>query len=581
MAATTLSATPMAHAVVQGSGYLEYQTRLQDFESGEKTKARIGTARFDVTTPLGAPWIGQFTGGLGISLTKTDTDDSRQDGEVVTGDLDFRLFPRSHFPLELFASRRDSRISGDLAGPDILTDIFSLRQSYLSKHGGRYSLLFRRTEFEQSPQSLANAGVAGAVDTTDDFLSFSLNETFKEHTFDLRSDRQDIDRREPDELETRIFNFFEHRYARGIFSTNTFVSHSDDELEQLLSQRRNKRLQLNSTNYWRPLTPRPLLVNLNVLASDQENDVNGIGSDSDSLTLNGGATYQWSPALTLRGSLSGTSQRSDGEDNNSSLLLAGVNYAPAPIRFQPFDLSWSVFGTVGNRTDDRRDDSSIQEISGGGSWGLSRIRPLGTGQLDWNFTQQLDAIKDTDERDEQNLLHTASAGWNRQHDNASLFVRFTGSDTRRFTEQNGEDVDQVFQLLNLQFSRTQQLTRASRWSANLTLQRSRTKRDPGADDDWSTTTTASLYYNNSHFLNVSRLRFESELRAVSNSVRPLVADTDAPGEQLEDVFWRNRLDYTIGRMELSFRVNFADQDGNLNTLVFFLVRRNLGPYLFQ
>jgi hypothetical protein len=562
---------------VRTSGYVEYTGRHQTREAGTDATTHLVTTRIDATTPLWRPWIARFSAGLGFTLSKTDTEQEGLDqkGENVTGNLRLNLFPLSRFPFEAFVERQNTAIESDLPGPETTTNRFGFLQRYNPRAGGRYSLLFRRTETEQERPG----SVPDTTQSVDDFLGLNIYRPFRHHTINFDSNLQQTERKDLNQKNDRFLSLLRHRFrATDAYSSDNLVSYTDNRLTDDTSDTRRSLVQLSSTNFWRPETQRPLLVTTTVFASGLETTTDGSESDTGSVNLSGGATYQWTPALNLSATGNIVNQRSDGADQDRSALRARATYTPAPIRWKRLDFRWSTFGELGHRSGEP--EGSIREVAGGVSYGIGRIRPLGAGHLNYKVSQAPSLLDDTAGRSEQDLLTTASVGWNRRSQKAAIsdFVGLIVSDSRRFgNDAAGNSLDNTFQMINLQAQHNHQLTRRSSWDGGLTIQRTRriTPATPNDDESWVSTSNLTLTYRHTLVFGIPRLRFESNLRLLSRSLTPLLGGEEDSGETNN---WLNRLDYQIGRLDLSLRVNFAEISGELNTLIFFNARRRFGTF---
>jgi hypothetical protein len=144
------------------------------------------------------------------------------------------------------------------------------------------------------------------------------------------------------------------------------------------------------------------------------------------------------------------------------------------------------------------------------------------------------------------------------------------SDTRRF----GDD-ELGLQLINFQASQNHQLTRESFWTGNITFQLNRPL-DDSEDDLLDLNTSIDLSYTHQRLFGVPRLNFVSELRYLSNSLLNVVRSESMDDIEDDDSFWQNRLEYFLGRTQLRLLGDVGISNGDLNTLVFFQIRRNFG-----
>jgi hypothetical protein len=142
---------------------------------------------------------------------------------------------------------------------------------------------------------------------------------------------------------------------------------------------------------------------------------------------------------------------------------------------------------------------------------------------------------------------------------------FTLSDSRTQSGTDGR-----YQFANLQLSRRDQLSRYSSWSANLTLQASRSdaelldpftgERRP-TGDGWQRYASGTLSYESQRVWGVPRLRFTALLSLnTQQSERRANGDLDAPLERVTESL-EMRLDWTAGRLDTRLAARMARVDG--------------------
>lgn len=553
-------------------GHLEYQWgREMPEEQPASTSQRV-TLKVNAATYIWQPWIALLDGGLGLTWTELDQDGSGQDGELITGNARLRLFPRSHFPFEAFLERSSSTLEGERAGPDLLTTTYGFSQQYNPKDSGRYSFRYRHTT---RTEEQAGTTLIGSEED-DDFFALRASRAFGLHSFVLRSELEKTDKTSPDEELTRTLHLLTHRFRPDAsLSVDNFLSINDSVYDRASGESRFGVRQLNSVAFWRPKSEKPLLVTGTALVQEMDSGGSGTATQTQSIMLNGGASYRWSPSLTLRANAGISSSRSEGEDTSTTSQRVGADYSPPGIPLGKFEYHWNTSGELGNQTGvegENGDSGSVQEISASLGHNLTRSVSLSEeSSLNFSVSQHGSASEDTADSARQTVTHTASAGWNQYRGSTSTLVRLSGNDTRRFGDDKG-----VFQLINLQASRNQQLSRLSSLNGNLTVQASRSRTDGDSDSgNWTTVASIDVLYRHHRFLGVPRLELTSELNFRSENLIPLFESAQGEDES-QDRVWRNRLDYRIGRLEMSLRAHLNETDGQMNKVIYFQVRRNFG-----
>lgn len=543
------------------SGYLEYQGRRERREEQGNSYVNLATVRADVSTPLGESWLADLTAGLGLTFSETSLDGLSQSGSDVTGNARLRALPRSRIPFEAFVERRNSQVDGELAGPNYSQTLYGFTQAFLPSAAERYALTYQHTDRDDDRPDQTPA----TSRTSDDFISLAMNRTFSRHQLDFNSDHDRIERDNPLQTDRRDVNVLRHRYTPD-------PSLSVDNLVSLVGSRvqfdsvgvRSSQSQANSSLFWRPATAKPLLVTGSVLASGFETSNDTAQSENLLLVLSAGANYQVSAALTARASASYSENRASTAQVRSSLVRSGLTWSPGDIALSTWTYRYAVSGDVGVRGETVAEDA--QEGVATLSHGVSRSDRLWGGTQGISLTQEVSALHDTIGRNEDRLTHTAALDWSTLGDSSSAFVRAFGSDNRMIDgEASG------FQMGNLQASGSQQVSRFSSWSGSLTGQIVRNVA-PGMNSPWSRSASVDITYRHEKVFSVPLLRFSSQLRVLTDDFITAFNDRVAT-QRRETISWTNRLDYTVGRTQLTLRAAMSEVEGRRYELLHFQLRR--------
>ncbi len=553
-------------------GYLEYQGRYTDREEGEEGAMNLGTVRVNGASYLWRPWFAQVSGGLGLTWARF-RDGIESDSELTTGEGRLNLFPKSHFPFEAHVERDDTRVRGDVVGPDYTLTRYRLSQQYNPPNGGRYRLRYRHGERTQE----LNGTTGLSAEEQDDQLGLELERAFGSHNFRFTSEMEEIERQDPGSRHERELYLLRHTFRpRGTFSWDNMLSFNDFTETAAATENISQVSQLSSVAFWRPRTERPLLFTANILASSLDHQ-RAIGdAETQSVSLNGGATYQWTPHVTLRAALATRRSRDEQTETHSESERLFIDYNPDQIPLGDFMYRWSANGQVGNRSGQAGElgtGEAVQELGGGLGHTLGREFPGARGgSLSLRLSERVNGLADTEDSESVNLVHSASLGWNRQSGSVSTLARLSLNDRREYGDQ-----ESTFQLVNVQVTRNHRVDQNTSWNGNVTIQASRsvteaTNRE--LDGDWDGSSSISLTYQRRRVMDVPRLDFTSELRVMSHNLLPVVQTEFTTSDEREDRVWRNRLTYNIGLLELNAWANFSQgQDRNLNMLLLFQARR--------
>jgi hypothetical protein len=408
-----------------------------------------------------------------------------------------------------------------------------------------------------------------------ELVDLSLRRTIGKNSFDFDSHWEETLRDETGLDDKRILHLLRHRYRPDVsLSVDNVLSQTNTEITSSSSTTRNERSQLISTAFWRPRTQRPLTVTGTALFVESEQFINNSANDNsaNSYVLSGGFNYQWTPSLSLRGTTSINQTETNTLEQNSTLVRVGATYNGDVVKLGSMDYRWSVLADVGNRTGvDDANGNSVQEYSFGINHGVSRITALNGGSLQFNLSQDATVLNTSNDFEEHILTHSASLGWTHRGPNTSTIMQISASDRRRVDGEKS-----IFQIINLQASRTRQLNRVSSWSGNLTVQATRTSTDI-QDNDWQTIANIDLNYQHQRVFDIPRLRFISEYRFLSEQFNEFNNGINNDIlEERDTHFWKNRLEYYIGRLELSLHANLTEREGVRDTLIMFMLRRNFG-----
>lgn len=527
-------------------------------------------------TYIWQPWFIQLSGGLGLSLGRAA---SLNDGEVasrngslgVTGRLQMTAFPSSRFPFEARLSASDTRSTGETLVSNFRVWRFGLNQQYRPLSGDDsyvVNLDYSRAE--------ASDGVRDTLLS----LEASSQHRWIDHSLDTVA-AFNTNRRSDSEGSSRAGTVSaRHGFQPdSAFSADTLAMWTSTRLDVPGFQNRTTfgtdLLQVASTFSWRAreddwlysaTAPVTLGGSLRVAESAQDFG----GGSARSRLLNASAGIAQNLSQTLRGSLSagygwqGNGDASSQQSNvNGSLSYSQSGMALGDWRYTP---SASVNTSLSSSSR----DSSRRVLSVQGGHSLSRAWSFETSDsVSFAVAQSFGAAREwPTQLGTQGLVHTVSGFWQSFAANGSQsYVSVSASDSR---SRDGEGLRGTFQMVNLQISRREQLSRFNSWSAGLTAQMSRSDTDQidpitlelrQGDNGWQRFYNGSLTYTSQRFFGVPQLRFSAELSVNSQLFeRRRLGDVNAPLEQSTESA-EARLEYTIGRLESRLSARMARIDG--------------------
>ena len=561
-------------------GELGYDFLSNQFESGADRIENTGLLNLNAAGYIHRPWLATVEGGVGMHLIRSDSDsgDSTSDNYIGKGIL--RLLPQSRFPLELFAIKSDSRTDTDLTGTVIDRFRYGLNQSYTTKGGMSMSVGLEHSDTTNISTSTAT-GERLREDVSDLFKA-RLNKSFGAHSiaFDANANRVDITN--SIDFNETVFSTLRHAYRPSpAFSSEDMLTYNRRNVTTETSQFDTESFQLNSFGLWRPNTKRPLRINGTIRATTRVNETLISTNENQSATTTLGATYDWSQRWVFNANAGITGAEFDNEKSTTHFQALNASYTSPS--YKPFTLDANWFGQMDFRNTDN-DGDRLQEAGGQIGYNLDkRIATDNKHTFSFGASQSISTTADTDDFSTGRLFTTLSTSWDRRGVRSNGMARFSLSDNR--TVASGIDSDNLegeFQIVNLQVSVDNKMSSTSTLRANATLQVTRNYRPAieGVTDErngeWAPTSTVDISYYKLGVFRVPRLSFFSVFRHVSNSYVPLAGETTDSRITRDDTQWENRLEYTVGRLQLRVISRLSDIRDEKQNYFLFQARRMFG-----
>lgn len=556
------------------SGTLSLDMRWLRLEDGSRSMQGLAISETEWSSWLWQPWFVQVRGGVGLlgardTVRGTDTPASTSTSGALTGHATVHVFPLSRFPFELRADLSDSRVRGETLGTDYRHWRFGFTQSYRPETGNdAYQLVFDHSRLHSD----------GVPDDTVDTLHATALRQAGPHALEL-SGAWTRNRRDGDESRIASLSARHAFQAAEALNVDTLATWNDARLVSGSGAARFESAtdirQLSSFVTWRPREGQwlgdpaaPTVVTASArwidAGSGEARLVRRVRSMNASLGLTRELTRDWRLAGSAAGAVV---EPEEGTRASSATGALSLTWSPLPI---PFGTAWrygpTVSATVGAT---RSSETGLRHTAGtqfvhGLTWTTFRA----DGES-WsaNLTQSLAALHESQPAlTSRALAHSAALFWQGAGDGASQsFASLSASDARTWTPQAGS-----FQLVNLQLSRRTQLSRHLSWSANLTLQESRSdavlldpftgleRRDsPG----WQGSHSGTLSVEHGRFLGVPRLRATLLVSANTQQFEQRAfGDVEAPRERITESI-EGRVDYAIGRLEARLSARVATVEG--------------------
>jgi hypothetical protein len=208
----------------------------------------------------------------------------------------------------------------------------------------------------------------------------------------------------------------------------------------------------------------------------------------------------------------------------------------------------------------------VQSASINPSHSLSRNTKLNGGSLDLRLNQALSVSESTRSQATSRLTHSAAVNWRRGQGKSDTSLRLSGRDSRSLTS-----TQDIFQ--NIEFSATisEEFSRDSNLIGTLSAQAARQVNPLTQSSNVSTSSIALLRYSHQRAFGIPRLIFNSEVRTNSRAIIPVLA---ANPEEQGPVTWENSLQYHVGRLVSSFKVNLSKSgNGSTQSLIALSLKR--------
>jgi hypothetical protein len=573
-------------APIRWGGNVAYEMRRIGVAGHPARLQQVETANLRGSSFVWQPWFMQVSGGLGIvsghDRSRPEGDDvtasSAAHSNTVTGSGALSVFPSSRFPFQASYDKTDSRASADITRNDFTSTRSSLRQNYRSAPGDlQYTGSWDRSTLD-SPSF--------GQDTVD-VLSAGAIRTAGPQTVDVSGSRARSwrsDTGEGSKIERLVAR---HGYRPDpLASVDTLASATSSRFSVLAngvpSENRTRFDQASTFATWRPEQGSPLYLAGGGRLFKSTVDVNGTSSEADTLSGNLAASYALSRHTTLNGAVTATRVTTDnGTETTNDVVTtetAGANYVPDAIPLGGFLYTWNAGANVGNQNGGvSTEDGKRSRQNYGAQLGhnLMRSSPLSeTSSVSYGAGQSYTSTYDTVTEASQTLTHNASVSLNAVPGAASTaFASLYGADSR--THGHNEN---TFQIVNFQANGQLQFTRYSLVSGNLTVQGVRQETPATPSAGFNRSSGGMLTYQHLRVFDVPRLRYSAiyATNQIQYSSR-LEGDVNAPRERVTRQL-ENRLDWSVGRIELQLSARMATIDGQRNTLVFLRINRQFGAF---
>lgn len=541
-------------------GNIGYSMQRQTIGASKYTTQSLSTTvNTSANSFIWQPWFAQVNGNLGLGFNTTKSTGSKSDSTSISGNGVLSLLPSSRFPFEAHLGRSDSRQSSGLGAASTSYQMtnFGLSQRYRTMSGDSHYMAGYDRNLWQGSDSES--------DKQDQFRIETSHQLAQGQTLGISGDSMRNVRQSSNQSTlVNILTAHHHYRPAPAFSVESLANLNNTNYHLTQTNSSTSYMQLSSSAFWRS-ADKPLIMNGGVrlfgFNSTSTTSTTSTAFRAQSANANVGANYDLSRHAKLNGSGNVNVTDSNGSQSVTTNQSVGASYLWDPLKFGAYSYTRSASGNFSNSTSP---SGGAQSISLGPGHGLGRNMGLGGGMLAINMGQSSSLGMNSSGPSTLNLTHNGSLAWSLSKDQKTTQLHLSASDSRTLSGMQG-----FFQLLNMQATLNENLSRNASWNGNLTMQVTRQKT---ASTPILTTATSSadLSYRHQRAFNVPRLRFTSELRIYSDALLPVLATPD----QQETRSWENRLDYSIGRLQLRSSVRLAEVNKVGQSLIWFSMNRS-------
>ena len=545
--------------------------RVREIDDGRSTdRDLLNTGTINASSYVWRPWFALVYGSLSMSVDQSKFDDqSTVKDEFTTGRAQFDLFPTSRFPFMLYYTEDRSKFDDEQFDLDVSNTEYGVQQKYRSLDGKHnYRGTYKRNRQDNSADTNFKA----------ERLLLSASNQFDKHSFNTDIDIDTVDEEVTDQQADIYSITATHSYQDSVnVSLDNLLATSKIENNFSESSSDENSHQLNSFLTWQPLARNDirltgsLRMTRNRIAQSQS--LQGLRSDlldneTSTANLNQGLVYEYSDNFLLSEFVNAnfTQAQDDSVQSVGSESLKAT-YISDRMALDVGDYGWSASTAFTNQ---HGDAESARELNNQLSHSLANNRSVRNSyELRTNLTQALKYDFDSSEEDETRIDHAFTLTWSDSTTTNQSMISFIASDSRR----TGGNQD-LFQLLNLQYSGGFRFNRYSRLAGNLTLQHTNQEND-GLNNK-RTVTNGQLEYSRDRFFQVpnlilrSRMRLEQRLEDRESFVQ------DLNDESQIDMSWKNSIQHKIGRLETRFSIDFLVHNDQYDRLIKFELKRSFG-----
>ncbi len=555
------SIADLTMAPIRYWGDVTYEHRVENYNQSENQIRQLATVNLKGNTFLWQPWFARFNAGMGLTYNRLDRETSGvSNGEIATGNAQLLMLPQSRFPLDLHFSSQDSRVTGNALGSKPYSNTrYGISQKYRSLDGS----LNGQANYDHNLQK-----TEGQADDISDLFTLSLGKVVDRHQFNFDGSREKAERRSSNINYLRNNAIVRHSYRPdSYFSMENMASvvETEDDTSSFINN--NRQLQLTSNSFWRP-HDKPIYGNVGARYYASLNENGNVIADSKTLNAYGGINYDVTRAFRVTGNVTANRTENGSSSAITSTQSMGARYNPEYMNLGKFQYNWNASANILNRSG-----------GGGGLNGQHATGQLGhnmlrrytvhpgleySANLSQSFVSDYDTVADNVNRINNSLSFTGR----KSGGSGNIYARLIGSDSRSVMSSRHE----VYQVINLQLTSSHSLTFKSALTGNITINATKNELSNMPSGGFATTSSANLVYRHVMVFNIPRLYFISDLKYDKELTRPVAINREKQDRKI----WENRLDYTIGRLQMRLSLRVSKINSTSYNILMFRVKRLFG-----
>lgn len=572
-----LAPISLSHYVGGNIGYVFLRTasganKATQQSLGVGVNAGVGAESF-----FWQPWLAQISSNLVADIISTSTNSSATPTyntvtTAISGDAALNLVRYSRFPFRARVFKQDHKYTAFYSGSNVASQLtgYSLNQSYSSV--GRK--LITNVSFAGS-----QSGGPNISPSYSNVFNFDLTAQPTQHQSISITANTDSEK-QPAQGRSSLYDILvaNHAYQPNtIFSVASLANllKANYGLTQgsITQQFDANSLQFSSVASLRPeQSPLTMTGSVRFLRSDSSG--NGIlVSTLKSSNFNLGANYLFSPLIRMYGSVNVDDSLGTQTVSTDAALSAAKPYRiTAATDLGGFRYSGSIGGSLSTNNRTSTNSANLTTNQNALNLGLylshalDKNSELGGGHLLENLHQTVSMGTSSSGTSIANLNTGGSLSWNRAEGKENTQLRLSATDSRSLRGPQS-----VFQMINLQASRSETLSRNESLQGNLTVQATRTKVSGTQDIPDTITPSAEMNYHHQRAFKVLHLTFDSILRIADTNIAPGQSPV-SPNQATRS--WDNNFDYKIGRLSLKLNTNMAKIGSTLQSSILFMMNRS-------